>query len=258
MRFVETPSSAATPTSSGSACPSSSSSSAIRPVSTSSRSRVSFQARSPPAPSRDPSRQRGDVCRRRADSPLPGGTRARCSSRSRQVEQAANASRRSASVAFSTLESCPMTQIVVPYRGENGKQRLDTSDDARSRLALAMLEDVLAAATVAAHAGRHRRRDAQRAGAELGAEPVATSLEVRARRSRQRSSGKAKAPCSLSTPTCRASCQAICARSPARPNSVRRLVEAEDGTTNALALRRGRFSQLYGAAVPAASAPTPG
>ena len=42
IRFVETPSSAATPTSSGSACASSSSSSAIRPVSTSSRSRVSI------------------------------------------------------------------------------------------------------------------------------------------------------------------------------------------------------------------------
>ena len=38
-----------------------------------------------------------------------------------------------------------MTQIVVPYRGENGKQRLDTSDDARSQLALAMLGDVLEA-----------------------------------------------------------------------------------------------------------------
>jgi 2-phospho-L-lactate guanylyltransferase len=35
--------------------------------------------------------------------------------------------------------------IVVPYRGENGKQRLDVPADTRARLALAMLADVLAA-----------------------------------------------------------------------------------------------------------------
>ena len=72
------------------------------------------------------------------------------------------------------LESCPMAQIVVPFRGENGKQRLDTSDDARSQLALAMLGDVLAAATVT---GRTLVVTDDKAGralaAELGAEPLA-------------------------------------------------------------------------------------
>ena len=41
-----------------------------------------------------------------------------------------------------------MAQIVVPFRGEDGKRRVDAPEAVRSRLALAMLGDVLAAATV--------------------------------------------------------------------------------------------------------------
>ena len=41
-----------------------------------------------------------------------------------------------------------MLQIVVPYRGERGKQRVDASEAVRAQLALAMLGDVLAATVV--------------------------------------------------------------------------------------------------------------
>ncbi|NUT56773.1 MAG: NTP transferase domain-containing protein, partial [Thermoleophilia bacterium] len=40
-----------------------------------------------------------------------------------------------------------MTQIVVPFRGRSGKQRLEATEEARAQLSLAMLGDVLAAAT---------------------------------------------------------------------------------------------------------------
>ena len=135
-----------------------------------------FRGRSRPARARGPG---GPARRRRPASRgscLPrGGRRARCSGRSRSGR--AELRRRRAARRGSRcprLESCPMTQIVVPYRGENGKQRLDTSDDARAQLALAMLGDVLAAATVA---GRTLVVTDDKAGralaAELGAEPVA-------------------------------------------------------------------------------------
>lgn len=38
-----------------------------------------------------------------------------------------------------------MTQIVVPFRGESGKQRLQAPDEVRAKVALAMLGDVLTA-----------------------------------------------------------------------------------------------------------------
>jgi 2-phospho-L-lactate guanylyltransferase (CobY/MobA/RfbA family) len=40
--------------------------------------------------------------------------------------------------------------IVVPYRGENGKQRLDAPPDVRARLTLAMLADVITACAATA------------------------------------------------------------------------------------------------------------
>ena len=50
-----------------------------------------------------------------------------------------------------------MTQIVVPFRGETGKQRLVAPDAVRTKLALAMLGDVLAACVVdRTHIRRHR------------------------------------------------------------------------------------------------------
>ena len=144
-----------------------------------------------------------------------------------------------------------MTQIVVPFRGENGKQRLDAPEETRTRLSLAMLGDVLAAAIVTGRtlvvtghpAGRAL---AEELGAEAVSEPgggqgaaVAAALE-------QLDEGpvlvvNADVPCVV-------------------PHDLRTLagaadlgafgyVEAEDGTTNALALPRAElFAPLYGAA----------
>jgi 2-phospho-L-lactate guanylyltransferase len=67
-----------------------------------------------------------------------------------------------------------MTQIVVPFRGENGKQRLDASEETRTRLSLAMLGDVLAAATMTGRTHLVTRDAGGLALAvELGAEALA-------------------------------------------------------------------------------------
>ena len=142
-----------------------------------------------------------------------------------------------------------MTQIVVPYRGENGKQRLDTSDDARAQLALAMLGDVLAAATVA---GRTLVVTDDKAGralaAELGAEPVADAP-----------GGQGAAVAGALERLGKGTVLVVNADVPCVvPHDLRTLagaaelgaigyVEAEDGTTNALALSsREHFAPLYG------------
>ena len=141
-----------------------------------------------------------------------------------------------------------MTQIVVPFRGRSGKQRLEASEDARARLSLAMLGDVLAAAIAV---GRTLvvtgDADGRALAEELGAEPVSepgggqgaavgaalelvegTSLVI-----------NADVPCVV-------------------PHDLRTLagaaelgalgyVEAEDGTTNALGLPEpAHFAPLYG------------
>jgi 2-phospho-L-lactate guanylyltransferase len=142
-----------------------------------------------------------------------------------------------------------MTQIVVPFRGENGKQRLDAPEETRARLSLAMLGDVLAAAIVTGRtlvvtghgAGRAL---AEELGAETVSEPgggqgaaVVAALE-------QLDDGpvlvvNADVPCVV-------------------PHDLRTLagaaelgaigyVEAPDGTTNALALPSAElFAPLYG------------
>ena len=142
-----------------------------------------------------------------------------------------------------------MTQIVVPFRGENGKRRLDAPHEARAELALAMLGDVLAAATVTGRTVVVTDDKAGRAlAAELGAEPVA---DVRGGQGASVAAAlerlgdgivlvvNADLPCAV-------------------PHDLRTLagaaelgaigyVEAEDGTTNALALpRREHFAPLYG------------
>ena len=154
-----------------------------------------------------------------------------------------------------------MTQIVVPYRGENGKQRLDTSDEARSQLALAMLGDVLAAATVTGRTLVVTDDEAGRAlAAELGAEPVADApAAAREPRSRPRSSGWATAPCSSSTPTCPASSPTTCARSRARPSSARSATSRPrtGRRTRWRCRRRSTSRRSTAAAAPPASATTP-
>ncbi|HWL34229.1 MAG TPA: NTP transferase domain-containing protein [Gaiellaceae bacterium] len=142
-----------------------------------------------------------------------------------------------------------MTQIVIPFRGENGKRRLDAPDEARAELGLAMLGDVLAAATVI---GRTLVVTDDKAGralaADLGAEPVA---DVRGGQGASVAAAlggldggtmlvvNADLPCvvphDLRTLAGAADLGAIA------------YVEAEDGTTNALALPgKEHFAPLYG------------
>jgi 2-phospho-L-lactate guanylyltransferase len=141
-----------------------------------------------------------------------------------------------------------MTQIVVPFRGRSGKQRLEASEEARARLSLAMLGDVLAAATAVGRTlvvtgDAEGQALADQLGAETVAEPgggqgaaVGAALEL--------VEGtalviNADVPCVV-------------------PHDLRTLagaaelgaigfVEAEDGTTNALALpEAAHFAPLYG------------
>ena len=142
-----------------------------------------------------------------------------------------------------------MTQIVVPFRGESGKQRLDAPEEERARLSLAMLGDVLAAATATGRTLVVTGDPAGRALAEeLGAERVTDpgggqGAAVAAALARVNPGPvlivNADVPCVV-------------------PHDLRTLagaaelgaigyVEAEDGTTNALALPRGElYAPLYG------------
>ncbi len=142
-----------------------------------------------------------------------------------------------------------MAQIVVPFRGEAAKQRLDAPDDVRERLALAMLGDVLVAAVVTGRTLLVTDDAAARSlAADLGAETVddpgggqgaavAAALE-------QIAEGvvivlNADVPCvvphDLRTLAGAADLGAV------------GLVEAADGTTNALALPAPSFFEpLYG------------
>ena len=142
-----------------------------------------------------------------------------------------------------------MTQIIVPFRGPDGKSRIE-SEALRSRLAVAMLADVLAACVVVGPTSLVTSGPAVAAlAAELGvavvADPgggqggaVAAALE-------SIPSGpvlvvNADVPCvvprDLRSLVGAAEVGAIA------------LVEAADGTTNALGLPdRSFFAQLYGA-----------
>jgi len=143
-----------------------------------------------------------------------------------------------------------MAQIVVPFRGESAKQRLEASDEIRSKLALAMLGDVLTACVAT---GRTLLvtgdADARVLAAEIGAEVVddpggGQGPAVAAALERAEDGPvivlNADLPCvvphDLRTLAGAAELGAL------------GLVEAEDGTTNALALPRASlFAPLYGA-----------
>ena len=143
-----------------------------------------------------------------------------------------------------------MPEIVVPFRGESAKQRLNASDEIRSRLALAMLGDVLAACVatgrtflVTDDAGA--RALADELGAELVDDPGGGQGQAVAAALERVGEGpvlvvNADVPCvvphDLRTFVGAAELGAL------------GLVEAEDGTTNALALPRASlFAPLYGA-----------
>ena len=143
-----------------------------------------------------------------------------------------------------------MAQIVVPFRGESGKQRLDAPDGARAQLSLAMLGDVLAAATVVGRTlvvtvDKDGRALAEELGAALvddpgdgqGAAVVAALAGI--------ADGvvlvvNADLPCVVS--------HDLRTLAGAAELGAIGYVEAEDGTTNALALPRAElFAPLYGA-----------
>ncbi len=143
-----------------------------------------------------------------------------------------------------------MAQIVVPFRGESAKQRLDASDEIRSQLALAMLGDVLIACvatgrTLLVTDDPDARALADELGAEIVDDPGGGQGSAVAAALERTEDGpvavlNADLPCVV-------------------PHDVRTLVgaaelgafgfvEAEDGTTNALALPRASlFAPLYGA-----------
>ena len=142
-----------------------------------------------------------------------------------------------------------MTAIVVPFRGDRGKQRLDASEELRSQLALAMLGDVLAACvattrTIVVTGDAGARSLAGELGAEVCTDPGGGQGEaVRAALADLPDEPvlvvNADVPCvvphDLRTLAGAAELGAI------------GLVEAEDGTTNALALPApSSFEPLYG------------
>ncbi|MBV8479573.1 MAG: 2-phospho-L-lactate guanylyltransferase [Actinobacteria bacterium] len=141
-----------------------------------------------------------------------------------------------------------MTTVVVPFAGAEGKTRLEASTRARRELSLAMLGDVLAAAVAVGRtlvvtpddAGAAVARDE---GAELVADPGGgQGAAVRA--ALARADGRtlvvnADLPCAVPDDL-RALLAAV-------PEHGLALVEALDGTTNALALSAPEiFEPLYG------------
>lgn len=142
-----------------------------------------------------------------------------------------------------------MSRIVVPFAGTEGKTRLQASPLERRELSLAMLGDVLAAciavgptAVVTGDAGGGTL--AQAAGAEVVDDPGGgQGAAVRAALARLEPGlvlvVNADVPCVEP-----ADLRALAAGTPAGSLG---LVEAVDGTTNALALPEpGAFAPLYG------------
>ena len=142
-----------------------------------------------------------------------------------------------------------MTTVVVPFAGTEGKTRLDTSRSTRRELSLAMLADVLAATavlgrTLVVTADVDGGAVADEAGAEAVADPgggqgvaVAAALELAA--DEQVLVVNADLPCVVPVDL-----RALLAAIPAHGLA---LVEALDGTTNALGLSAPEvFAPLYG------------
>ena len=143
-----------------------------------------------------------------------------------------------------------MTAIVVPFRGDGSKQRLEASEELRAQLALAMLGDVLTACvattrTIVVTADAGATTLAGELGAEVCPDPGGGQGEA----------VKAALAGLPHEPVLVVNADVPCVS----PRDLRTLagtaelgamglVEAEDGTTNALALPRpSMFAPLYGA-----------
>ncbi|MBA2461115.1 MAG: 2-phospho-L-lactate guanylyltransferase [Actinobacteria bacterium] len=142
-----------------------------------------------------------------------------------------------------------MTAIVVPFRGASGKRRLDAPDELRAQLALAMLGDVVMACVSTARTLVVTSDPAARGvAAELGAEIVpdpgggqgaAVAAALADLPDEPALVVNADVPCVVPHDL----------RTLARAAELGALglVEAEDGTTNALALPQpAAFAPLYG------------
>ena len=121
-----------------------------------------------------------------------GGTHARCSGRSRSGRGGPRRPRGARQgLRCPRLESCPMAQIVVPFRGEDGKRRLDAPEEARSA---ARAGDARRRARGGDRdrpdARRHRRQGRPRAGRRARRR----AGRGRARRAGRRGRGRARAP----------------------------------------------------------------
>lgn len=142
-----------------------------------------------------------------------------------------------------------MLEIVVPFRGESAKQRLDASAAVRTTLALAMLGDVLTACVATGRTLVVTADEAARALAEeLGAEPVGDpggGQGAAVAAGLERVDNGAVAVVNADLP-CVVPHDLRTLASSAELGAVG-LVEAEDGTTNALVLPRASlFAALYG------------
>ena len=144
----------------------------------------------------------------------------------------------------------PMPTVVIPFAGAQGKTRLHVSSPVRRELSLAMLRDVLAAAVAV---GRTRVVTPDEEGAETareaGAEPVDDPGSGQGEAVRAALAGvgpdgivvlNADLPCVAARDL-----RSLLAATPAGGIA---LVEARDGTTNALSLPSAAvFEPLYGA-----------
>lgn len=142
-----------------------------------------------------------------------------------------------------------MAQIVVPFRGESGKQRLQAPDDVRAKVALAMLGDVLTACvatgrTLLVTADASAQELAEELGAELVDDPGGGQGAAVAAALAHVDEGpvvivNADLPCVVP--------HDLRTLAGAAELGAFGLVVADDGTTNAIALPRASlFAPLYG------------
>lgn len=142
-----------------------------------------------------------------------------------------------------------MAQIVVPFRGRSGKQRLEAPDEVRADLSLAMLGDVVTAAVAT---GKTLLVSGDRAACELAAELGAEVVD-------DPGAGQGGAVAAALEHVDPGPVLIVNADLPCVvPHDLRTLagaaelgaigyVEADDGTTNALALPDASlFAALYG------------
>jgi 2-phospho-L-lactate guanylyltransferase len=142
-----------------------------------------------------------------------------------------------------------MAGLIVPYRGSNGKSRLAAAGDERERIALAMLADVVfACLAVGAATVVTSGEEASALAVELGANALAdpgggqgAAVAAALAASEERPVLVVNSDVPAVTP------RDLLSLLGAMPPQGMAIVEARDGTTNALALSAPHlFSPLYG------------